>query len=47
VALYTLLGTTFGGDGIKTFGLPDLRGHEPQKGVTYVIALTGRYPVQG
>jgi microcystin-dependent protein len=25
-ALYTLLGTTYGGDGIKTFGLPDLRG---------------------
>lgn len=25
-ALYSLLGTTFGGDGISTFGLPDLRG---------------------
>jgi microcystin-dependent protein len=25
-ALFTLLGTTFGGDGINTFGLPDLRG---------------------
>lgn len=25
-ALYTLLGTTYGGDGITTFGLPDLRG---------------------
>ena len=25
-ALYALLGTTFGGDGITTFGLPDLRG---------------------
>ncbi|ASU34282.1 phage tail protein [Mucilaginibacter xinganensis] len=24
--LYTLLGTTFGGDGVQTFGLPDLRG---------------------
>jgi microcystin-dependent protein len=24
--LFTLLGTTFGGDGINTFGLPDLRG---------------------
>lgn len=24
-ALFTLLGTTFGGDGIKTFALPDLR----------------------
>lgn len=24
--LYSLLGTTYGGDGMKTFGLPDLRG---------------------
>lgn len=27
--LYTLLGTTFGGDGVNTFGLPDLRGQVP------------------
>lgn len=27
--LYALLGTTFGGDGINTFGLPDLRGRVP------------------
>ncbi|WP_434625584.1 phage tail protein [Azospirillum sp. B2RO_4] len=26
VALYSLLGTTFGGDGKTTFGVPDLRG---------------------
>lgn len=25
-ALYALLGTTFGGDGVTTFGLPDMRG---------------------
>jgi microcystin-dependent protein len=25
-ALYSLLGTTYGGDGINTFGLPDFRG---------------------
>ena len=25
-ALYSLLGTTYGGDGKITFGLPDLRG---------------------
>jgi microcystin-dependent protein len=24
--LYTLIGTTYGGDGVSTFGLPDLRG---------------------
>ena len=25
-ALFSILGTTYGGDGITTFGLPDLRG---------------------
>lgn len=28
-ALYSLLGTTYGGDGRVTFGLPDLRGRAP------------------
>lgn len=28
-ALYTLLGTTYGGDGVTTFGVPDLRGRVP------------------
>jgi len=28
-ALYSVLGTNFGGDGISTFGLPDLRGRAP------------------
>lgn len=28
-ALYSLLGTTYGGDGQSTFGLPDLRGRMP------------------
>jgi microcystin-dependent protein len=28
-ALYSLIGTTFGGDGQNTFGLPDLRGRRP------------------
>jgi len=27
--LYALLGTTYGGDGVQTFGLPDLRGRVP------------------
>ncbi len=27
--LYTILGTTYGGDGVTTFGLPDLRGRVP------------------
>lgn len=28
-ALYAILGTRYGGDGVKTFGLPDLRGRVP------------------
>jgi microcystin-dependent protein len=28
-ALFSILGTTFGGDGIQTFALPDLRGRGP------------------
>jgi len=28
-ALYALIGTTFGGDGVQTYGLPDLRGRIP------------------
>ena len=28
-ALYSLLGTTYGGDGLSTFALPDLRGRVP------------------
>jgi microcystin-dependent protein len=28
-ALYTLIGTTYGGDGQSTFGLPDIRGRVP------------------
>jgi microcystin-dependent protein len=27
--LYTLIGTTYGGDGVQTFGVPDLRGQVP------------------
>ncbi|KAF1009724.1 MAG: hypothetical protein GAK28_00368 [Luteibacter sp.] len=27
--LYTLIGTTYGGDGVNTFGVPDLRGQVP------------------
>jgi len=28
-ALYSLIGTTYGGDGVNTFALPDLRGRVP------------------
>lgn len=41
-ALYNLMGTTYGGDGINTFGVPDLRGRTPthtgtKNGQTYVL----------
>ena len=44
--LYTLLGTTYGGDGQNTFGVPDLRGRTPshqgtKNGQTYVIGQPG------
>ena len=28
-ALFSILGTTYGGNGVQTFGLPDLRGRAP------------------
>lgn len=31
-ALFSLLGTNFGGDGRTTFGLPEMRGRSPRKG---------------
>ncbi|WP_042167114.1 phage tail protein [Paenibacillus gorillae] len=37
-ALYVLLGTTYGGDGISTFALPDLRGKLP-------IHMSPNYPL--
>jgi microcystin-dependent protein len=43
-ALFSLLGTNFGGDGRTTFSLPDLRGKEPVASTQYCIALQGIYP---
>jgi microcystin-dependent protein len=50
--LFNLIGTTFGGDGQETFGLPDLQGRVPmhqgggsiigQNGGTETITLTGQ-----
>jgi len=45
-ALYTLIGTTFGGDGQTTFALPDLRGRTPvcmgqSGGGNYILGSTG------
>ena len=43
-ALYSLLGTTFGGDGTTSFALPDLRGKAPLAGNEFAIAVVGVYP---
>ena len=42
-ALFSLLGTLYGGDGRTTFALPDLRNAAPNR-LTYVICTTGIYP---
>jgi microcystin-dependent protein len=40
--LFQLIGTTYGGDGQSTFGLPDLRGRLPlHQGNGFVLAQTG------
>jgi microcystin-dependent protein len=41
-ALFSLLGTTYGGDGQTTFALPNLKG--PANGLQYSIAAVGIYP---
>ena len=42
-ALFTILGTIYGGNGQTTFQLPDLSEHRPGA-VHYIIALQGSYP---
>ncbi|MDT4898420.1 MAG: hypothetical protein QOH25_3497 [Acidobacteriota bacterium] len=40
--LFQLIGTTYGGDGQSTFGLPDLRGRLPQhQGNGFILAEAG------
>ena len=42
--LFSLLSTTFGGDGQTTFALPNLQGKAPLTGTQYYIAITGIFP---
>ena len=42
-ALFSLMGTTYGGDGRTTFALPDLRAVAPN-GLTYSICMQGIFP---
>lgn len=44
-ALFSLLGTTYGGNGTSTFALPDLRALAPND-MTYSICDTGVYPAR-
>ena len=40
--LFQLIGTTYGGDGVSTFALPDLRGRLPiHQGSEFIMAETG------
>ena len=47
-ALYSLLGTQYGGDGQANFALPDLRSVAPKsangQALTYVICMNGVFP---
>ena len=48
-AIYALLGTTYGGDGISNFALPDLRNSTPLNAgsdstLQYIICLEGIFP---
>ncbi|MFM2163503.1 MAG: hypothetical protein RLZZ383_3015, partial [Pseudomonadota bacterium] len=48
IALFALLGTTYGGDGVTTFALPDLRDVAPKASngvpMTYTICDAGIFP---
>lgn len=37
--LFSLIGTTYGGDGRVTFALPDLRGKSPESGLHFCICV--------
>jgi microcystin-dependent protein len=41
--LFSVIGTTYGGDGTATFSLPKIASPGP-KGPTYYIAVNGQFP---
>jgi len=43
-ALFSLLGVTYGGDGVSTFSLPNLNAGALQTGLNYIICLNGIFP---
>lgn len=49
-ALFAILGTTYGGDGVKTFALPKakpFKTYDDKQTLTQCIALFGIFPSQG
>ena len=42
-ALFSLLGTTYGGNGMRTFGLPKMEHANPN--LKYIICLDGLFPM--
>jgi microcystin-dependent protein len=45
IALFSLLGTNFGGNGQTTFALPNLQAAAPN-GLTYYICVEGIFPAR-
>lgn len=43
-ALFSILGTTYGGDFVRDFALPKLA--DPAPGVRYIICIRGGFPRQ-
>jgi microcystin-dependent protein len=44
VALFSVIGLSFGGDGREDFALPDLTDATPARGMDYLITYRGEYP---
>ena len=40
-ALFSILGTQYGGDGKSTFALPNLHDREPNQGTRYIVCVVG------
>jgi microcystin-dependent protein len=45
-ALFSLIGTTYGGNGTTTFAVPNMLGLEPAPGTGYYICVSGIYPTR-
>jgi microcystin-dependent protein len=43
-ALFSILGTTYGGDGLESYMLPDMRKQSLPAGLRWIICVAGPYP---